>query len=707
MSGIQYPKDADDIVTLRMDSAGQAANTMNAAFRDDLAEAVAQLEAETALKGVILASAKKSFFAGGDLHELLAVRREDAAAFFAVVEKFKGSMRRLEKLGKPVVAAINGAALGGGWEMALICHHRIALNDPKLMLGLPEVTLGLLPGGGGIVRMTRLLGLEGAFEYLIEGKQFNAAEGRKLGLIHDLAETADELTAKARAWILANPGAKQPWDQEGFKFPGGGPTHPKIAQMLAIAPAMIRAKTRGCFPAPEAILAAAVEGAQVDTDTALRIESRYFTQIATGQVAKNMIGAFWFQLNEIKAGSSRPAGFAPWKATRVGVIGAGMMGAGIAHACASRRLPVVLKDVTLEAAEKGKAHTQALLAKRRGLSDDAKAATLALIQPTAKAADFAGCDLIIEAVFENRELKAKVTAEAETFLAPGGVLASNTSTLPITGLAQAAQDRSRFIGLHFFSPVHKMQLVEIIKGRETSPETLARAFDFVLQIGKLPIVVNDSRGFFTSRVFSTFVNEGIAMLLEGEAPAAIEMAALKAGMPVGPLVVADEVSLSLIAHIADQTKRDTEAEGREWKPPISEPVLRRMLEEFKRAGKTAGAGFYDYPAAGEKHLWAGLSAWRNPAVEIPERDRIERLLFVQALETIRCLDEGVLESHRDANIGSIFGIGFPPWTGGAVQYLIQYGLPAAVARAEELASRYGPRFTPPARLREAAQGGTL
>src|SRR5690606_1135671 len=404
----------------------------------------------------------------------------------------------------------------------------------------PEVTLGLLPGGGGIVRSVRLLGLQNAFPLLMEGKQFGVDKARSLGLIHDVADSADELLEKAMGWIKANPKSQQPFDVKGYKIPGGDPKTPAVAQVLAIAPAMLRDKTKGCYPAPEAIMAAAVEGAQVDVDTALTIESRYFTYLATSQISKNMIGTFWHGLNAIKSGASRPKDIAKWKATKVGILGAGMMGAGIAYVTASKGIAVVLKDVSLEAAEKGKAYSQKLLDKKVAqgrLSPEKRDQVLALITASAPADDLQGCDLIIEAVFENPELKAKVTQEAESYLVNGGIFASNTSTLPITELSKASKDESHFIGLHFFSPVDKMQLVEIIKGKNTSAETLAKAFDFVQQIGKTPIVVNDSRGFFTSRVFGTFVQEGLRLLAEGVHPAKIEMAALKAGMPVGPLAI--------------------------------------------------------------------------------------------------------------------------------------------------------------------------
>jgi 3-hydroxyacyl-CoA dehydrogenase/enoyl-CoA hydratase/3-hydroxybutyryl-CoA epimerase len=710
MSAIKYNKDQDNIVTLTLDSTGQSANTMNAEFHTSLHDVTAQLKAETDLAGVIITSAKKTFFAGGDLDEIIKIQPEHAQEFFTGLEALKADMRTIETLGKPVVAALNGTALGGGWEIALATHRRIALADPKTKFGLPEVTLGLLPGGGGVVRMVRLLGLQTAFPFLMEGKQFDVKKAVGLGLVHDTGDTMEEVLQKSRDWIKANPKSQQPFDVKGYKIPGGDPRTPAVAQILAIAPAMLRDKTKGCYPAPEAIMSAAAEGASVDVDTALRIESRYFVQITTGQIAKNMVGTFWFQLNAIKAGHSRPAGIAPWKATKVGVLGAGMMGSGIAYSTAIKGVQVVLKDVSAEAADKGKSYSQKLLEKRvsRGsLTAEKKDAILASITATADAADLAGCDLIIEAVFENRELKAKVTQEAEAHMAAGGVFASNTSTLPISGLSKASKDATHFIGLHFFSPVDKMQLVEIIKGKETSPETLARAFDYVQQIGKIPIVVNDSRGFFTSRVFGTFIQEGMTMVAEGVHPARVEMAALKAGMPIGPLAIQDEVSLTLNEHITEQTRKDLQAEGKDLPVQISEGLVKTMIHEHNRKGKAAGAGFYDYPEGGKKHLWAGLSQWLKPEVSITEQEMIDRILFVQALDTVRCLEEGVLESVQDANIGSIFGIGFAPWTGGAIQFFNQYGLEKAVKRAEELAAKYGERFTPPQLLKDKAAKGEL
>ena len=709
MSAIQFEKNADNIVILTLDSPNQSANTMNADFRTALSETVEKLQSDENIAGIIFRSAKKTFFAGGDLDELIQATPEHATDFFNMIEEMKAKLRYIETRGIPVVAALNGTALGGGWELALGCHYRVALNDAKAKFGLPEVTLGLLPGGGGIVRMTRLLGLQNAFPFLMEGKQFGVDKAKSLGLIHDTAQTEQELMDKAITWVKANPKSQQPFDVKGYKIPGGTPSTPAVAQMLAIAPAMLRDKTKGCYPAPEAIMATAVEGAQVDVDTALTIESRYFTYLATGQISKNMIGTFWHGLNAIKSGASRPKDIEKCKASKVGILGAGMMGAGIAYSTASKGIAVVLKDVSLEAAEKGKAYSQKLLDKKVSqgrLSSEQRDQVLGLIHATTEASDLQGCDLIIEAVFENHELKAKVTQEAEPYLSAEGIFASNTSTLPISGLANASKHQAKFIGLHFFSPVDKMQLVEIIKGANTSAETLAKAYDFVQQIGKTPIVVNDSRGFFTSRVFGTFVQEGLRLLSEGVHPARIEMAALKAGMPVGPLAIQDEVSLTLSEHVATETRKALQAEGKDLPRSGADEVIHSMIHEFERKGKAAGAGFYDYPEGGKKHLWAGLSKWQKDT-NMSEQEMIDRFLFVQSLDTLRCLEEGVLESTVDGNVGSIFGIGFAPWTGGALQFLNQYGLEKALIRANTLEAKYGERFKAPQLLKDKITKGEL
>ena len=713
MSAIRYELDSDQILTLTIDMPGQSANTLNAAFREGLSETAVKVKSDLDnIRGVIIASAKKTFFAGGDLKELHKVTREEAKTFEDTVNGLKADMRFLETSGKPVVAAINGTALGGGLEIALACHHRVAIDDDSIQLGLPEVTLGLLPGGGGTQRLPRMIGLEAAFPFLMEGKKVNPKAALKAGIVDELANSADDMIAKARAFIDANPKCQQPWDQKGFKFPGGAPHHPAMAQKLAIAPAMLKQKTKGCYPAPERILCAAVEGAQVDFDNGSLIETRYFAELVTGQVAKNMTGAFWFQLNAIKAGGSRPDGVGKETFRKVGVLGAGMMGAGIAYSTATRGIDVVLKDVSLENAEKGKSYSEKLLARKvsRGrMTEEQKAKILGRIKATESADDLEGCDLVIEAVFEDSELKARVTREAEPKLVANGIFASNTSTIPITQLAGASRKPENFIGLHFFSPVDRMQLVEIIVGEQTANETLARAFDYVQQIGKIPVVVNDSRGFFTSRVFGTFVNEGIGMLGEGIHPSSIENAALLAGMPVGPLAISDEVSMTLIQHIRNQSKKDTETAGGTWNAHPAEAVIDAMVNEHGRKGKAAGAGFYDYPANGKKHLWPELEALfvdAQKARNIRLQKLKDRILFIQAIETVRCLEEGVLRTVEDANIGSIFGIGYAPWTGGTLQFINQYGVRAFTERATELARAYGERFAPPRLLLERAESNS-
>ncbi|MFL6660619.1 MAG: 3-hydroxyacyl-CoA dehydrogenase NAD-binding domain-containing protein, partial [Rhizobacter sp.] len=546
----------------------------------------------------------------------------------------------------------------------------------------------------------RLLGLVAAQPYLVEGKTFDAREGHRLGLVHELVADASQLRERALAWIAANPKVQQPWDAKDWHMPGGTASNPKLAAALTVAPAMLRKATRGLYPAPEAVLATMVEGSLVDYDTALHIESRALANIMSGSNARAMVSAFFFDLNAVKSGRSRPAGVAASRPRKVGVLGAGMMGAGIAWANASRGIATVLKDVSMERAQAGKAVSATLAAQRvaKGrMTADEQAALLARIEPTDRDAGLQGCDLIIEAVFENRELKAQVTKAAEPMLAGAsgfatGVFASNTSTLPITGLAAASARPDKFIGIHFFSPVDRMKLVEIIRGERTDDETVARAFDYVQAIGKLPIVVNDARGFFTSRVFASFVTEGAAMLGEGIPAAVIENAGLQAGMPVGPLAVLDETSLALSVHVLEQTRADFAAEGRPFEASAGERVIELMVKEHKRPGRAAGAGFYDYPEGGRKALWPGLAALFGKPVEWQLDELVDRLLFRQSVETARCLHEGVLRSVHEANIGSLFGIGFPGWTGGALQFAYGMGLDRYAERAAALAARHGERF---------------
>ena len=712
---IGWQLDGDRVVVLTMDDPDQRANTMNETFQASFAETVDRLYAERdSIAGVVITSAKPTFFAGGDLRLLSRVTDDTAAEFFAAAERMKANLRRLEQLGRPVVAALNGSALGGGLEIALACHHRIALDDGRSQFGLPEVALGLLPGGGGVTRTVRMLGIADALlKLLVQGQRLRPAAAAEAGIVDELAGSRDELLGKAKAWIAEHTDASQPWDQPGYRIPGGTPANPKFAAMLPAFPANLRKQLKGApMPAPHHILCAAVEGSQVDLDTALRIETRYLTDLVRGQVSKNMIQAFWFDLNSINAGGSRPAGYPERKATRVAVLGAGMMGAGIAYVSAKAGLEVVLKDVSLEAAERGKGYSRGLLDKavaRGRLTEAQRDEVLSRIVPTAEPADLAGCDLVVEAVFENAELKRSVFAEIEDVVAPDALLGSNTSTLPISSLADGVRRQPDFIGLHFFSPVDKLPLLEIIRGEQTSDEALARALDYAAQIGKTPIVVNDSRGFFTSRVIGTFVNEALAMLTEGVPATTVEQATTQAGYPVGALQLTDELNMELMAKIRNETRAAVQAAGGSYPDHPGESVVDTMLS-LGRPGRLRGAGFFDYADGKRVGLWSGLAeqfpVTGDPA-EIDLRELSERMLFVEALESVRCLDEGVLNTVADANIGSIMGIGFPPWTGGVLQYVNGYpgGLEKFVARADELADRYGERFRPPASLRERADRG--
>ncbi len=700
----------DGILVATMDLPGRPMNVVGDTLMDGVAAALKRL-AEPDVKGLILTSGKADFCAGGDLDRM--------SKWAAPEEPFEASMamkrvlRQMELQGKPVVAAINGHALGGGLELALACHARFAINSPRLKIGQPEVKLGLLPGGGGTVRLPRLVGIQQALQICCEGNDIAVDKALAMGLLTELAADATDLMAKSRVWIAAHPKAQQPWDAPKFRFPGGDSRTPAVVQMLAIGPSIAAAKSWGNYPAITHIMSSVFEGGLLGFDAASEVESRYFAACVMSPESKNMINTLWYQLNAIKKGASRPAAAPKATVKKLGVLGAGMMGAGIAYVSAKAGIEVVLLDTTQAQADKGKLYSQGLLDKavKRGRSTADKAQ--ALLARITAGTDFAllqGCDLVIEAVFEDRAVKADVTGRAEAVLPAGAVFASNTSTLPITGLAQASQRPAQFIGLHFFSPVDRMPLVEIIVGKATSDDTLARAFDYVMQIGQTPIVVNDSRGFYTSRVFATYVNEGIAMLCEGVHPRSIEVAGLQAGMPMPPLALQDEVSLSLSLHVIEQTRKDHAAEG---KPSVEGPGTQaiRQLCELGRIGKKAGKGFYDWPdnsdgKGGDKSLWAGLAQLFPVKPEQPsQQELIDRLMFVQANEAARCLDEGVLRSVADGNIGSIFGWGFAPFQGGALQFINAKGVAAFVDRARELAKAHGPRFEPAAGLVARADKG--
>ncbi len=741
MSSIRYEINPDAVIVLTLDAPRSPVNLMSESFRHDLHEAVKRVQADLKdrpeLLGVIINSAKSSFFAGADLKAMLTIGPSQAASFFEQVQSLKADLRTLEKLGKPVVALIQGSALGGGLELALACHHRIAVNKAGIEIGFPEASLGLLPGAGGLVKTVRLKGLQAAVQVISESKRLSVQEALDMGWITQVVASEDALMPAALA-ALRSGACRQVWDDPKHGIPGGGPSQASIASMLSVAPAMLVEKTRGNFPAQEAILAVAVEGAQVDFETALRIESRWLTRLATGQVAKNMIQSFFFHLNEIKADRSRPQGEAARMTMKLGILGAGMMGSGIAWAAASRGMSVVLKDVSREKAEQGKAYSARLLAKRvesGRMSPDKAQSVLQRIQATDAMQDLSACDMVIEAVYEDQALKAKLIREALDVLGEATVFASNTSTIPITELAKASARPEQFIGVHFFSPVEKMPLIEIIRGKKTNDATLAKAYDFVKQIGKTPIVVNDARGFYTSRVFSTYVNEGMALLGEGVSAARIENIAMQFGMPVGPLAVLDEVSLKLaddvlhqeldaLAHAHqhdhghDHSHNHQHDHGHQHKhhhphkvksKRMAESavyVLEKMAHGFKRLGRAAGAGFYEYPEGEPKRLWEGLSVFMRGAKPVSDEDIRDRLSMIQSIETLRCLQEQVLEHDHDANIGSIMGWGFPAYTGGTLQFIHHFGPQAFLDRSLELQSRYGERFSPPALLHQLAKNQT-
>ena len=715
---ISYEKDNDGIVTLTIDDPNAGANTMNAVFSQSLGATLDRLESEVdSITGVIVTSGKKTFFAGGDLKSLISVGPENAQQLFDQLEGIKALLRRIEKLPRPVVAAINGAALGGGLELALACNHRIAIDDNKTEIGLPEVTLGLLPGAGGVTRTVRMLGITAALmDWLLQGQRHKPAKAKEKGLVDQLVATREELLPAARQWVVENKDNEAarvaPWDVKGYKIPGGTPSTPAFAANLPAFPANLRKQLKGAdMPAPKAIMSAAIEGAQVDFDTASRIESRYFTDLATGPISTNMIQAFFFDLQSLTGDALRPAGFDKHAVTKVGILGAGMMGAGIAYECARAGMQVVLKDISMAAAEKGKAHSEKLLTKavERGRMTEVKRdEILAHITPTESASDLAGIDVLIEAVFEDANLKAKVFAEALEFISDDCLLCSNTSTLPITGLAHNVPRPKDFIGLHFFSPVDKMKLVEIIKGAETSDETVARAIDIVQQIRKIPIVVNDSRGFYTSRVFGTLISEGVAMVGEGVDPMTVERAATQGGFPAPPLALVDEVSLTLTQHIRAEAQKAADADGTQIPNDVGAVIIDRMVDEFGRKGRAAGSGFYDYPTDGSpKTLWPGVREHFTTGTQYPMADMQDRYRFIMALETAKCIQEGVLTDTASANIGGIFGIGFPPSTGGPAQFISNYegGIAGFVARAKELAAAYGERFEPSAWLVNKAKSG--
>ena len=678
-------------------------------------EALEKAFSDTDVKGIVITSTKSEFVAGADLKMILRNQGGDPAEMLKISAGLNELFRRIETNGKPVVAAINGTALGGGLEICLACHYRVALNNPKTKLGLPEVKVGLLPGAGGTQRLPRMIGMQAALPLILEGKELSPKDALGMGIVDAVAETREEMLEKAFSWIAANPKPVKPWDEinkktgkvqakDNYKIPNGAVLSPVGMQTFTVGTAMMMDKSKGNYPSTQHIMSCVYEGLLVNIDRGIAIEARHFVKVATSKEAGNLIRTMFLGLNEANKGASRPKDIAKTDVKKLGVLGAGMMGAGIAYVSALAGIEVMLKDVSQEAAERGKDYARGLLKKavERGKFDTLKAeGVLDLIKPTANANDLAGSDLIIEAVFENRELKAAVTQEAEPHLVNNGVFASNTSTLPITGLAKASANPANFIGIHFFSPVDKMLLVELIVGKETSDYALAVAIDYTRKIKKTPIVVNDSRGFYTSRCFGTYTSEGMELLKDGVNPVLIENAGKLAGMPVGPLAVSDEVALDLVYKIAGQAVKD----GVLAKTDTSYQIGKQFTE-MGRLGKKAKAGFYEYPEGGQKHLWGGLAELFPVSAQQPALEEVKtRLLYRQAIETVRCFEEGVIRTRLDADLGSILGWGFPPYTGGTLSFVDYVGISTFVSECDRLAETYGERFRPNPKLRTMAASG--
>jgi len=712
MQQMKFEIGSDGIATITWDMPGRTMNVLSEESLAEFAECVARIKSDDAIRGVVITSGKESFLAGADLMLVQATvagtpghsqEQRLEALYASPITGFGGILRALETCGKPVAAAINGTALGGGLEIPLACHYRVCADNPAIQIGLPESKVGLLPGGGGTQRLPRLIGIPAALPMLLQGEPVSPQQALKLGIIHRLAP-AGELLKEARRWILESPDPVQPWDKKNYKIPGGGPYDGgPAAEMFAMSIANTRKATYGNYPALEAILSCVYEGIQVPMDAGLRIEQRHLVHLFQHPSAGNMVRSLFISSGELAKGARRPKTAPKTECRKIAVLGAGMMGSGIAYVSALAGLEVALLDTTLETAGKGKAWPEALLTKAVGKgerTEEEKAAILARMTPVADYSALSGVDLVIEAVFEDRDVKAGVTAKAEAAMPATAVFGSNTSTLPITGLAERSSRPEQFIGIHFFSPVDRMGLVEIIMGRQTSQNTLAAAIDFVRRIKKTPIVVNDSRGFYTSRVFSTYVNEGIAMLGEGVAPALIENAGRMCGMPVGPLAVNDEVSLELTWNILDQTRRD---EGAAYRPGPTDALLEEMVKKQNRLGKKNRKGWYDYPEGGKKKLWPGLAQLIKPTAAQPDVEELKkRFLYIQALETARCFEEGVLTDVRDADVGAIQGWGFAPYTGGPLSLIDTLGAAGFVRECERMAQAYGERFTPNKLLREMA-----
>ena len=709
MGYIRLEKDADGIVELIFDQPGKTVNIMGEEYSAAMKQAITDLgNMKDEITGIYIYSAKPGqFFAGGDITKMLETNLDmpvsEKAAMYNDIMAAKAPLRQLETLGVPVAVGLNGAALGGGFEIALACHRRFALKG--IQVGLPEAQLGLMPGAGGIVRTTRLVGMQKAIALVSQGRRLKSEKALSEGLIDELCDTEDAMKQQAKAWIKANPEAQQPWDQKGFLLPGGLPDDAANKGMLMFAPANIMNKTKGLMPAQKVIFAAIVDTSRVDFDNAQKIEARYFLNLLLDQTARNMMTSLFLQMNNLKKGASRPEGFEATTVKTLGILGAGQMGAGIAFAAAKVGIKVFLKDINLDNANKGKDYTSTACEKNKRIDEQQAEQILSLINPTDNYQDLKNCDLVVEAVFEDRSIKASVTQELEQQLNEHAVIASNTSALPITELAEASERPANYIGMHFFSPAEKMPLVEIICGKQTSQEALVKAFDFAIQIGKTPIVVNDAPGFFTTRVIGTTIMQGAAMLLEGINPVLIDTAAKFNGSPMGPLSTVDEISQATAYKNGQQARADQEARGEKVEMQAASIIVEKMVTEFDRKGRRFGGGYYDYPENGKKTLWPGLKEHFAPDgyKDIPFQDIKDRLTFCQCIEAVRAMEEGVVTQVADGNIGSIMGIGFPAHTGGVFQFINAYGVREFANRSLELAKKYGDEFKPPQLLMDKAE----
>ena len=710
MENFKIDVDADGIALITFDVPGRSMNTLTGKVMQEIPEWVERVKTDDAIKGAVLTSGKSSgFCAGADLGDMAAGMLTGGSLqdAFDAGWRLNGALRALETCGKPVAAAINGLALGGGLELTLACHYRVVGDSPKIQLGLPEIKVGLFPGGGGTQRLTRLIGVQAAMMAMTEGKSFRPNDAKGAGMVHEVVPVGTEVEA-AKAWIKGGGKATQPWDDKSFKLPGGGPYHPAGIQNFLVGNAMLRKQTWGNYPAAMNLMKAVYEGVQLPMDAALRVETRYFIKTLMTPQAQGMIRSLFLSKQELDKGALRPADVPKSDPKKVTVLGAGMMGAGIAYVNAMAGIETILIDRDQDAADKGKAHVEELLKKRlsRGqLTQDKFDALLASVTATTDYDHIKGSDLVIEAVFENREIKADVTRRAEAQLEPGAIFGSNTSTLPITGLAEASVRPEDFIGIHFFSPVDKMMLVEIILGEKTGKAAIAKSLDYVMKIKKTPIVVNDGRGFYTSRCFGTYVAEGMAMLEEGISPVLIDNIGRMTGMPRGPLEMHDDVALDLSVKIAKQTAADL---GDKYQPLPGSHIVQKMVEELGRYGRKNGKGFYDYDQKPKK-IWAGLADLAPVKINdsTPElvEDQKQRLLYRQAVEVARCWEEGVIDDPREADVGAILAWGFAPWTGGPITMIDQTGLKAFVAQADDYAARYGDRFKVPQLLRDMAEQG--